>query len=179
MNKLYLILLTVLTVLSCASVEKNKQEETFKTSEKTLEENKDLTEIMSYSKTKSESNSINEIINFSIIPQNGLPAVFNFNYGGKLISGSTTGSINFSNHKAETKTRTISKTYTIIKKYRYWFKITEKQIIYRIRKKTKVITVDYPWYFWVILIPFIIIAWEVLKRYLPINFLKFLKVKTS
>ncbi|SIS71922.1 MULTISPECIES: hypothetical protein [Chryseobacterium] len=178
MKKIILLTISFLT-FSCASVEKNKIDELQKITTQSKQKGKDLTESRSGSEVNSEVISKNENVNFSIVPEPGKFAEFSFNYGGKLITGSTTGAINFSNHKTETKTKTITKTYTIEKRFRYWLNITKTQIIYRIKTKTKIITVDYPWYFWAILIPFIIIAWEILKRYLPINLLKFLKPKTD
>lgn len=178
MKKIIILTVSAL-VLSCASVEKNKVEELQKINTQTKLKGKEFSDLKSGSESSYESNSKSENINFSISPQNGLPAAFNFSFGNKIFAGSTTGILDFSTQKAETKVKTITKTYTIEKRFRYWLNITKTQLIYRIRTKTKVITVDYPWYFWAILIPFIIIAWEILKKYLPINFLKFLKPKTS
>lgn len=178
MKKIIFLIISILTV-SCASVQKNKVEELQKVTTETQQKGKESSESKSKTESTSESNAKIENLNFSVIPQNGLPAVFNFNYGDKTISGTTTGTINFSNQKKETKIKTVTKTYTIEKKVRYWLNITKTQIIYRIRTKTKVVTVDYPWYFWAILVPLIIAAWELLKRYVPIKILKFLKLKTN
>ncbi|WNI34697.1 hypothetical protein [Chryseobacterium sp. SG20098] len=179
MNKLIHLLIISIITISCASVEKNKAKEFQKITTETQFKGKESTELNSNSETRSESVSMNENVNFSITPNPGKIADFTFNFGGKLITGSTTGAINFSNQKTKSKKKTVIKTYTIEKRIRQWILITKKQIIYRIRTKTKVVTIDYPWYFWAILIPLIIALWEILKKYLPINFLKLLKFNTN
>lgn len=166
MNKILLLIISFI-VFSCASVEKKKINEEFKTSEKTKEESKELNEIRSSSDSRSESNSKIENVNFSIVPEIGKFADFTFNYNGKLISGSTSGILNFSNQKSETKVNTFTKTYFILKKYSYRYKYFEKQIVYRITTKYKNTTFDYPWYFWVIIASSIVIIWELLKRFIP------------
>ncbi|MEI7486429.1 MAG: hypothetical protein WCJ72_03290, partial [Chryseobacterium sp.] len=131
MNKILLLIISFF-LFSCALVEKKKTNEALKISEKTKEENKEITDVRSGSDSRSESNSKNESVNFSIAPEPGKIANFSFNYNGKLISGFTSGILNFSNQKSETKVNTITKTYTILKKYSYRYKYFEKQIIYRI-----------------------------------------------
>lgn len=169
MKKIILLLIISILTFSCASVKKNKIEEYQKVTTEKTEKEYESSDMESGSEQKTENKYIEETLYFSIIPDVGKVADFTLNYGGKLLTGSTTGTLNFSTNRKASKIQTFTKTYTIEKKIKYWYTITKTQFIYRLKTKTKTVTVDYPWYFWAVLVPFLIIVWELLKKHIPVG----------
>ena len=167
MKKIIAILLLNFLLFSCASAKKNNHTEKYEG------KTESWTEMRSENKSNSESKSQIEnqtsayefLRNYDLfVTSNG--SDYKLKFGDLEFSGNA--DVRVTDKKSETKKEIITKSYHWIKNY-YWSRdITKSQQFWKLTTKYKTTlkhtTIDYPWYFWLILISgvtiFSIVLWE-------------------
>ncbi len=159
----YVVLIAVLNAVSCRSITRNIDKEKTSKEEISQSETSLQKETETTKESKTNTSSQFDLTQFSITPIDGF-AEFQFNYGGQLITGKTSGVINFSNEKkAENKQE--EKKETTVTKINYKTKTYYKTIVKTYNHHKAVTkTVVYTWWFWVLLILGTVIGWELLKK---------------
>ena len=161
--KTKILFLSLFLLFSCRSVNKNKsleKEESLQISKTEISNEGEKSEQKIEEK---ESFTKFDLTQFSISPIDSV-AHFSFIYNGQLISGQTSGVLNFSNEKQEEK----EKVKNVINSKEDQ-KSTIKTDEVKSNKSEKSTTTverkaEYSWRFWVSLILLIIILWELVKK---------------
>lgn len=158
-------LIAVFSLISCRSVSRDVVKEEALQKEISKSETTAEQETKTTTETNSETSSKFDLTQFSITPQiAGKLTDFTFNYNGQIISGQTSGILNFSNEKKEEQKSEKAKTEIFekwkVKTKTYTKTLTKTYNFY----KTVTKTVVYSWQFWVLFPLCTILIWELLKR---------------
>lgn len=158
-----LIILFSFLLVGCGSVRKVKDYNKNNTTDRTTTESNEKTIDNKELGVTSNSETIADFTNFNIKPINGQFADFEFNYGGTLLSGRTSGEVNFTNEKKTAKAAKEIIYKAKIETKKYYLQNQYKVILTITKTKEKITETKFTIYFWIAFVAAIISIWEILR----------------